>query len=35
MFNRPQAKHRGVVAGNASLADGLQRLGVEAMARNG
>jgi myo-inositol-1(or 4)-monophosphatase len=35
MFNRPQAKHRGVVAGNASLADGLQRLWVEAMARNG
>lgn len=35
MFNRPQAKHRGVVAANASLADGLQRLWVEAMARNG
>ena len=32
MFNRPQAKHRGVVAANPALAHGLQRLWVEAMA---
>ena len=32
MFNRPQAKHRGVVAANPAVADGLQRLWVEAMA---
>jgi myo-inositol-1(or 4)-monophosphatase len=32
MFNRPQAKHRGVVAANPALAHGLQCLWVEAMA---
>ncbi|MPZ76640.1 MAG: 3'(2'),5'-bisphosphate nucleotidase CysQ [Deltaproteobacteria bacterium] len=31
-FNRPEAKHRGVVAANGALADGLQSLWVEAMS---
>jgi myo-inositol-1(or 4)-monophosphatase len=32
LFNRPEAKHRGVVAANAALAAGLQQLWAEAMA---
>ena len=34
MFNRHEARHRGVVAANASLAQGLQGLWSKAMAQN-
>ena len=34
LFNQPEAKHRGVVAGNRSLALGLQGLWAKAMAEN-
>jgi myo-inositol-1(or 4)-monophosphatase len=34
MFNKPQAKHRGVVAANAALAQGLQGLWAQVMSAN-
>jgi myo-inositol-1(or 4)-monophosphatase len=33
LFNREPAKHRGVLAANAAVVDGLQNLWAEAMAR--
>jgi myo-inositol-1(or 4)-monophosphatase len=32
LFNRHEARHRGVVAGSPKLADGLQRLWIQAMS---
>jgi hypothetical protein len=32
IFNRPEAKHHGVVAGNAALAQGLQSLWAHAIS---
>ncbi len=34
MFNQPQTKHRGVVAANTALAQGLQGLWAQAMSTN-
>jgi 3'-phosphoadenosine 5'-phosphosulfate (PAPS) 3'-phosphatase len=33
LFNRHEARHHGVVAANATLADGLQRMWNEAMSQ--